>query len=279
MAAGPVLVTGANSGVGLATTLKLAARGFECWGTVRSTTAEDSLRQAGQDAGLEHLIRPLRLDVSDAAAVVETWPSLPDFAAVVNNAGYTSVGAIEDMDPDAVARQLAINLVAPGVIARCALPGMRRRGGGRIVMVSSIGGRVAFFPLNGWYHASKHGLEALARILRIETAGFGVGVSIVSPGAMSTGLQERANTFAESQREGAGGVYGPAYARLLRISGATARFSPGPDSCAEAIVHAVTAPKPRRRYLVGADARAVVALDRLVPGPVLDRLIRSAMAL
>ena len=122
------------------------------------------------------LVKPLVLDVSDHDAVVAHWPKLPPFYAVVNNAGYSEMGAVEEVTAAQARAQLDVNLIAPAVVASCALPAMRERGSGRIVMVSSMFGRAAIMPLNGWYHASKFGLEALSDVLRMEVAGFGVKV-------------------------------------------------------------------------------------------------------
>ena len=189
---GPVLVTGANSGIGLATTLRLADRGWEAWGTVRSKTKAKALTDAAEHAGVADLVKPLVLDVSNHDAVVARWPELPPFYGVVNNAGYSELGAVEEVTARQARAQLDVNVVAPAVVSSCALPAMRERGSGRIVMVSSIAGRAAFMPLNGWYHASKFALEALSDVLRIEVAGFGVKVSIVEPGFFKTGIEGRA---------------------------------------------------------------------------------------
>ncbi len=179
---GPVLVTGANSGFGLASTLRFAERGWDTWGTVRSKAKAKALTDAARAAGVWDRVHPLVLDVSDHDAVVARWPKLPPFYAVVNNAGYSELGAVEEVSAEEAKRQLDVNLIAPAVVSSCALPAMRERGSGRIVMVSSIAGRAAILPLNAWYHASKYGLEALSDVLRVEVASFGVKVVIIEPG-------------------------------------------------------------------------------------------------
>ncbi|MCP4222172.1 MAG: SDR family NAD(P)-dependent oxidoreductase, partial [Actinomycetia bacterium] len=140
---GPILITGANSGFGLAAALRFASRGWETWGTVRSSEKAELLTDAASKAGVGDLVRPTVLDVSDHEAVVDGWSDLPPFYGVVNNAGYSEMGAIEEVSAAEAKQQLDVNLIAPAIVASCALPAMRKRGSGRIVMVSSMFGRAA----------------------------------------------------------------------------------------------------------------------------------------
>ncbi len=280
---GPVLVTGANSGIGLAATLRFAARGWDTWGTVRSAQKAAQVRDAVRVAGIDaDLVHPVVLDVSDHAAVVERWPSLPDFYAVVNNAGYSELGAVEEVPAEQARRQLDVNLVAPAVVAACALPAMRDRGAGRIVMVSSIAGRAALLPLNGWYHASKFGLEALSDVLRMEVAAFGVKVIVVEPGFFRTEIEPRAAQQAterlEAGAEAGGGdsPYRSAYRRLRSTAGLVSSLAPPPEIVGRSIVKAVEARRPLRRYLVGIDAMTLAATAPLLPRPVTDAIARFA---
>lgn len=271
---GPVLVTGANSGIGLATTLRLAQRGWETWGTVRSRAKAAGLRAAASDAGVETMVHPVVLDVSDDRAVRARWPRLPRFYAVVNNAGYSELGAVEEVSADQARAQLDVNVVAPAVVSACALPAMRERGAGRIVMVSSIAGRAAIMPLNGWYHASKFALEALSDVLRMEVAGFGVKVSIVEPGFFKTGIGEDARARAESRADGADSPYEAAYRRTRLALDAIERLAPPPDTVARVIVSAIESPRPQRRYLVGLDALSVATTQPLIPRALTDAATR-----
>jgi NAD(P)-dependent dehydrogenase (short-subunit alcohol dehydrogenase family) len=273
---GPVLVTGANSGIGLATALQLAARDWEVWGTVRSAEKARVLADAAAEAGVDQWVVPLVLDVSKHDAVVETWPELPDFYAVVNNAGYTEIGAIEEVSAAQARAQLDVNLIAPAVVSACALPGMRRLGGGRIVMVSSVAGLATVLPLNGWYHASKFGLEALSDVLRVEVASFGVKVSIVEPGFFKTGIGSSAGSRVRRRSSAPGSPYERAYRRSRLVLDLVERFAPPAEHVARIVVSALESWFPRRRYLVGLDARAAVATQAVTPRALIDLAMRLA---
>jgi NAD(P)-dependent dehydrogenase (short-subunit alcohol dehydrogenase family) len=272
---GPVLVTGANSGIGLATALRLAQRGWEVWGTVRGPAKAERLTEVATEAGVGLQVRPLDLDVSDHAAVVDAWKDLPDFYAVINNAGYAEFGAVEEVSAERARAQLDVNLIAPAVVSACALPAMRRRGKGRIVMVSSVAGRATLIPLGGWYHASKFGLEALSDALRVEVASFGVRVSIVEPGFFRTGIvsqpRERAGDALHD-----GSPYGAAYTRSQRLLELVERVAPPSGIVARTIVSAVESRWPRRRYVVGLDALSAVVTQPFTPRALTDIAMRIA---
>jgi NAD(P)-dependent dehydrogenase (short-subunit alcohol dehydrogenase family) len=273
---GSVLVTGANSGIGLAAVLRLAQRGWDVYGSVRSAEKADALRAAANEAKVSGSVHPLVLDVSDHAAVVAAWPDLPEFYAVVNNAGYSETGAIEEVSAERARAQLDVNLIAPAVIASCALPAMRRRGAGRIVMVSSIAGRAVVMPLNGWYHASKFALEALSDVLRVEVASFGVRVVLVEPGFFKTGIGDRTRERTSVASEHAGSPYAKAYERVATGLDLVERFAPPPDAVARTITSAVESARPRARYLVGVDALATAATLPWIPREFTDFTMRVA---
>ena len=266
-----MLVTGANSGIGLASSLRLAERGWEVWGTVRSRGKAATLREAGREAGVGERIRPVQLDVSDHDAVAARFRRFPAFWAVVNNAGMGVTGAVEEVPAQAAKEVLDVNLVTPAVVAACALPAMRERGSGRVVMVSSIAGRVAVLPFQAWYHASKFGLEALSDVLRVEVAPFGVQVVVVQPGFFATSILGKAEE--QAQGRDAFSPYAAGYARTSTITEMIERIAPQPDAVAAAVVTAVESRRPRRRYLVGREALPVRGLG-YVPSSITDRVVR-----
>lgn len=271
-----MLVTGANSGIGLAAAVHLAQRGWTVYGSVRSEGKGDTLRTTAAEAGVAERVHPLVLDVSDHASVVAAWPSLPDFYAVVNNAGASLTAPVEQVSADEARALLDINLVTPAVVASCALPSMRERGAGRIVNVSSIAGLEAVMPFHGWYHASKFGLEALSDVLRVEVAPFGVKVSLIEPGFFSTSILAKADAQAQRQTQAQAEVPGPYAAGLARMASLMRlvdRIAPAPDAVAGAIRAAVESSRPKRRYRLGREALPTRGLG-LVPDEITDRVVR-----
>src|SRR5437660_4259249 len=183
-----VLVTGANSGIGLAAVIELARRGFRSVGSVRSEEKARHVLAAAEEAGVT--VETVLLDVTDAEASRRIIDQLEPYG-LVNNAGLQVTGAIEDVSDDEARQGLETMVIAPTRLARLALPHMRTAGRGRIVNVSSIYG-VATTPLTGWYQAAKHALEAVSDALRVEVAGAGIHVVLVEPGSFDTDIWEHA---------------------------------------------------------------------------------------
>lgn len=263
-----VVVTGASSGIGRAIALELAGGGYDVIGTARSAQKAATLRAAAEQRGVG--IRTVLLDVTDAESTVLGFTEIAKLTdggpwAVVNNAGIAQPGAVEDVDDDAARLQLETNLIAPARIARLVLPAMRQRRDGRIVNISSLSGRVST-PFIGWYCASKHALESLTDALRIEVAHFGVKVVLIEPGSFGSGIWERGVAALPPRKHSAyRDSYGLAQEMLRR-----SRTLPDPAPVARAVRAALDSPKPRARYLVGADARTGTTLEAVLPTAVSD---------
>ncbi len=265
-----VVVTGSNSGIGLATLLELAAAGYDVVGTVRSAAKGALVDEAAGRRGLS--VRTVELDVTDAASTEAGFATIAGLTdggpwAVVNNAGYAQSGAVEDVSDDLARAQLETNVLAPMRIARLVLPGMRERGEGRIVNVSSVAGRTSA-PLLGWYCASKHALEAVTDALRIEVEPDGVRVVLVEPGMFGTDIWSAAKEGGFPPPTAA--RYAAAYARAESLSARGAARLPDPVWVARVIRLALSNPVPLARYVVGADAVGGILAETLAPTALTD---------
>lgn len=264
-----VVVTGANSGIGLRTVLELAAAGYDVVGTVRSAAKAEIVEQAAAERGVP--VRLVEVQLDDAASCEAGFERIAGLTgggpwAVVNNAGYAQSGAVEDVTDELVRAQLETNLVAPIRIARLVLPGMKERGEGRIVNISSVAGRLST-PLLGWYCASKHALEAVTDALRIEVEPDGVRVVLVEPGMFGTDVWSAAKAGGFPDPTSA--RYAAAYARTEAV-GARSDSLPDPIWVARTVRIALANPLPLARYVVGADAVGGILAETFLPTAVTD---------
>jgi NAD(P)-dependent dehydrogenase (short-subunit alcohol dehydrogenase family) len=267
-----VLTTGSNSGIGLATVIRAAQLGFRSVGTVRSDAKAATVHTEAAKAGVE--VETVLLDVTDSAGCAAVIDRIRPWA-LVNNAGYGGIGAIEDVD-DEEARQLVETMVvAPARLARLATPFMRDGGGGRIVNMSSVFGRTTA-PLAGWYSAAKHALEALSDAMRMEVAGAGIKVILVEPGGFRTGIWEEVSDQIERRADSA---YLKSYRRSAMGLRLMQPLMGDPGQVARVVGRALTARFPQERYLVGADAAGLTLAQRLTPTTVWDRFTRAGLGL
>jgi NAD(P)-dependent dehydrogenase (short-subunit alcohol dehydrogenase family) len=272
----PVLVTGASTGIGAATVRTLLARGFRVWAGVRDEGSADALRALGDRC------TPLLLDVTNAAQIGDAAARIADeggLYGLVNNAGIAVGGPLEALPLDQLRAQLEVNVIAPIALAQAMLP-LLRRTLGRIVMISSVGGRIAL-PFVGPYAASKHALEALSDSLRAELLPSGVDVIVIEPGAVKTPIWERGARAGEALAATFDPLtqarYADEVAMMLALSRAMdARGIPA-ERVADVVAHALIARHPRTRYLIGGDAHLRVLLRRFVPDRPRDRLLRAVM--
>jgi NAD(P)-dependent dehydrogenase (short-subunit alcohol dehydrogenase family) len=267
-----VLVTGAGTGIGLATAIEVARRDFRAVAAVRSAAKARAVSRAAKAAGVK--VKTVTLDVTDAARCEEVIADLKPYG-LVNNAGMPASGAIEDVSDDDARAALETMVLAPMRLARLAVPGMRDQGGGRIVNISSIYG-LTTTPLTGWYQAAKHALEAVSDALRVEVASDGIAVVLIEPGAFRSNIWESAGNDLQKRLDS---DYFTAYRRLEGGIKASQRLMGDPIDVARVIASVMTAKSPKARYLVGYDARAVDIYSKLLPTQVRDRLARLTLGL
>jgi NAD(P)-dependent dehydrogenase (short-subunit alcohol dehydrogenase family) len=267
-----VLITGCSSGIGHETARHLAAKGWKVYATARRPESIDDLRSEGCET--------LACDVTDEASM-STCVSAVEQAegavgVLVNNAGYSQSGAIEEVPIDAVRRQFETNLFGLMRMCQLVLPTMRRQGWGRIVNVSSMGGKLDF-PGGGVYHATKHAVEALSDALRYEVKGFGVDVAIIEPGLIKTGFADAA-VGSIDENVPTDGPYAEFNAAVSRetagaYEGGLARLGGGPDTVARKIERAISARRPRTRYKVTASAGLSLGARRMMTDRMWDRFV------
>ena len=266
------LVTGASSGIGEDTARKLQALGYIVYGAARRTDRLQALTADG--------IRPLAMDVTDDASMTAGVNRILEetgrIDVLVNNAGYGSFGAIEDVPMDEARRQFEVNVFGLARLTQLVAPHMRAQGSGTIINISSIGGRLTT-PLGGWYHATKYAVEALSDALRMELCPFGIDVVVVEPGGIRTEWASIAADHLEATAEGS--AYADqirAVANSMRGEANQRRNSP-PEVIARTVGKIVTARHPRTRYAVGYMARPLIAARRVLPDRAFDRLISAAL--
>jgi len=262
------LVTGASSGIGEQTALRLAALGWTVHAVARRVD-----RMAGLAArGIDTFAMDVTDDASMVAGVERVLAASGHVDVLINNAGYGSFGALEDVPMAEARAQLEVNLLGLARLTQLLLPSMRERGRGRIVNVSSIGG-VFYEPLGAWYHATKFAVEGLSDSLRVELAPFGIDVVLVQPGPIRTEW----NAIARDNlvRRSAGTAYAAQAASVARTMASADRPGAGspPEVVARTIVRAATAARPRTRYPSGRGAATLIAAVRLLPDRVVDAVV------
>lgn len=272
-----VLITGASTGIGRATALRLAARDWRVFAGVRREEDADSLRAAASGR-----LEPLMLDVTDrgqiAAAAERIGTETVDTGlhGLVNNAGIAVPGPLETLPIEDFERQVQVNLTAQVAVTQAMLP-LVRKARGRVVFITSIGGLMAL-PIFGPYHAAKFGLEAVGDVFRQELKPFGVEVAVIEPGSIATPIWDRGQAEADNFLAAASTEQKELYAEMTDAIRETARKTGergiAPEKVAAKIEHALSARRPRTRYLVGADARGQALAKKLLPDRAVDWVIR-----
>jgi NAD(P)-dependent dehydrogenase (short-subunit alcohol dehydrogenase family) len=271
-----VLVTGCSSGIGHATAKHLAANGWTVYATARRPETLSDLESAG--------CTTMALDVTEEASMREAVGRVEaEHGAVgvlVNNAGYSQSGAVEEVDMDAVRRQFETNVFGAARMCQLVLPKMREQRWGKIVNVSSMGANFVF-PGGGYYHATKAALSAMSDALRFEVKGFGVDVVIIEPGLIMTNFGDAATSAMDEATEGGNGPYATFNAQLEKATksayagGPMSKLGGPPEAVAKTIEKAITAKRPKPRYLVTPSAHALVNQRRLMTRRMWDAMMRS----
>jgi NAD(P)-dependent dehydrogenase (short-subunit alcohol dehydrogenase family) len=271
------LVTGASSGIGRATVRRLDRAGWKVFAGVRKEEDAAALRE-----GSSPLLEPLLLDITEADAIAgaaERIGAEPGgLDGLVDNAGGAVPGPLETLPIEDFRRQIELNLTAQLAVTQAMMPAIRKTRG-RIVLISSVGGRVAL-PFTGAYHAAKYGLEAVGDSLRQELAPWGIRVSIVEPGSIDTPIWQRGEASADATLAGSPRMqelYGPAIERYRKVIRDTAERGIPPEKVAAKIQHALDARRPRTRYLIGIDAQVQGRLMPVLPTPLVDRIVAAFM--
>jgi NAD(P)-dependent dehydrogenase (short-subunit alcohol dehydrogenase family) len=275
------VVTGASTGIGRATALRLDAEGWRVFAGVRREEDAAVLREAGS----ERLV-PLLIDVTDAAQIAAAAERIGEevgeagLDGLVNNAGVSLPSPMETMPIDDFRRQVEVNLTGQVAMTQALLPQIRAARG-CIVFISSIGGRIAF-PFTGAYHAAKFGIEAVGDVFRRELRGWGISVSIVEPGSIATEIWDRGEQASDAIGERSPAreeLYGKAIAKYTKVVKGVAKRGISPERVARVIEHALVARRPRTRYLVGLDAKVQARLKYFIPTRVFDRIVARATGL
>jgi NAD(P)-dependent dehydrogenase (short-subunit alcohol dehydrogenase family) len=263
----PVLVTGASSGIGEASAVALARKGFRVYAAARRVEKLKALEGLG-----EGRITALALDVTDAASIEAAMTRVKadgaELYGLVNNAGVSVTGPTEELPVEEWRRQFETNVFAVAALTRAALPAMRAAKAGRIVNIGSVAGRLAS-PFMGAYAASKHALEGLSDSLRREVAPYGVKVSLIRPGFINT-------PFGEPEQEGFARFIGDGHPYSERVAAFKAWHAKGhpsgasPSAVAEAVLHAMTAARPHSRYTVPARFVGPILMRNLLPSAIVD---------
>lgn len=272
-----VLITGCSSGIGRAAALRLAAAGYPVYATARRPESIADLADQG--------CQLLPLDVCDersmAAAVSAVEAAHGAVGVLINNAGYSQSGAVEAVPLDRVRAQFETNVFGLARLTQLALPGMRAQRWGKVVNISSMGGRLVF-PGGGYYHATKYAVEAISDALRFEVRGFGVDVILVEPGLIRTSFSQAALATMDPPSSPAGHVYADFHATVARATkesyekGPLARLAGSADDVAAVIEKAIAARRPRARYTVSASAKLLLAQRALLSDRAWDAFLRTS---
>ncbi|MYL49966.1 SDR family NAD(P)-dependent oxidoreductase [Halobacillus litoralis] len=267
---GVVLITGASSGMGMATAELLLKEGYIVYGAARRLEKMKGLESKGA--------RILAMDVTDEQSMVDGVNQIIKeegrIDVLFNNAGYGSYGAVEDVPLEEAKRQFDVNLFGLSRMTQLVLPHMRKQKSGKIINNSSMGGRI-FTPMGAWYHASKHALEGYSDCLRLEVAPFGIDVVVIQPGSIES---EWTGIMLENLRKTSGtSAYKDMTRAFMKMTKNMTGAASSPKVIAETVKKAIEAKKPKTRYAAGKYAKPYMFLRKVVPDRMFDRIFHSMM--
>ena len=267
-----ILLTGASSGIGYQTAESLAKEGHIVYGAARRIEKMEDLKQFG--------VKSIYLDVTDENGIKNAVDTIIGnegrIDVLINNAGYGSFGAVEDVEINEARRQFEVNLFGLARLVQLVLPHMRKQKEGRIINVSSMGGRLTTY-FGAWYHATKYALEAFSDALRMEVSDFGIDVSLIEPGGIKTDWGIIASDKLEKSAKG--GAYEKEAMKTAK--GMKKQYSgnllSNPIVITKAISKAVNSNRPKARYLIGFMAKPLVFLHTILPTKVFDKIMKKLM--
>lgn len=267
-----ILLTGASSGIGYQTAESLAKEEHIVYGAARRTEKMEDLKQFG--------VKSIYLDITDENSIKNVVDTIIGnegrIDVLINNAGYGSFGAVEDVEINEARRQFEVNLFGLARLVQLVLPHMRKQKEGRIINVSSMGGRLTTY-FGAWYHATKYALEAFSDALRMEVSDFGIDVSLIEPGGIKTDWGIIASDKLEKSAKG--GAYEKEAMKTAK--GMKKQYSgnllSNPIVITKAISKAVNSNRPKARYLIGFMAKPLVFLHTILPAKVFDKIMKKLM--
>lgn len=266
-----ILITGASSGIGFQTAEFLAKEGHTVYGAARRLDKLNQLKQFG--------VKPLALDVTNEESMQKAVDTIirneKRIDVLINNAGYGSYGAVEDVPMSEAKKQFDVNLFGMARLTQLVLPYMRQQHSGRIINTSSMGGRIVSY-MGAWYHATKYAVEAFSDALRMETSDFGIKVSLIEPGGIKTNWgMIAADHLEKSAQGGAYQVQADKAAAGMKRQYSSNLLS-DPKVISKAISKAVNSRHPRPRYLIGMGAKPLVFAKTILPTKMFDYIMKHA---
>ncbi|RKD90173.1 oxidoreductase [Mangrovibacterium diazotrophicum] len=265
-----VLITGASSGMGKSAAHILNKQGYNVYAAARRTEKMEDLKESG--------INVISLDLTSERSMVEAVNAIIDqdgkIDILINNAGYGSYGAVEDVPLNEARRQFEVNLFGMARLTQLVLPSMRMSNSGRIVNISSMGGKM-YTPMGAWYHATKHAVEGWSDCLRLELKAFGIDVVVVEPGGIKTPWGTiAADNLRETSGKGVYAAFANQVADSMEINYTGDRLT-DVDVLGKTIAQAATDPKPKTRYVKGYMAKPALAIRKWFGDRVFDKMIMS----